>query len=152
MNKTSRLNQRLMRGPGGPARNVIGSLAAVNAYIAPGSANLPAYMPPGVLNQQNQGTTVMPHQRQVNYLIKNPTAHEISDSRLIEISRVRHQMPSGNFEAVNQPVPKPSRLHAALPSRVKSAIHRGHVGLTYGVQEPRKPSAGLINYHTEDRA
>ena len=51
INKTSRLNQRLMSGPGGQAQNVIGSLASVTAYIAPASTNLPAHMPAGLLNQ-----------------------------------------------------------------------------------------------------
>ena len=31
MNKTSRLNQRLMKGPGGAAQNMIGSLASITS-------------------------------------------------------------------------------------------------------------------------
>jgi hypothetical protein len=69
MNKTSRLNQRLMRGPGGLAQNMIGSVATYH-------------------NQQSKDSKVLPAQRQVNYLVKNPTAHEISSSRLVENSKV----------------------------------------------------------------
>ena len=69
MNKTSRLNQRLMKGPGGLAQNMIGAVASRHNAKAPKSG-------------------VLPSQHRVNYLVKNPTSHELSNSRLIENSKV----------------------------------------------------------------
>ena len=65
INKTSRLNQRLMSGKGGVANNVVGSVA-----------------------NSIQEKVVMPSQRRINYLVKNPTSGEITNSRLVENSHV----------------------------------------------------------------
>ena len=83
------------------ANNMIGSLASVNTYIAPGSPNLPNYMPPSLLRPPTTKTSVQAHQQQVNYLVRNPTQNELSDSRLIENSKVRHPMPTGGTSAID---------------------------------------------------
>jgi hypothetical protein len=69
MNKTSRLNQRLMKGPGGLAQNMIGAVANHRGA-------------------QEEASRAQPSHHRVNYLVKNPTSHEMSRSRLIENSKV----------------------------------------------------------------
>lgn len=118
MNKTSRLNQRLMSGPGGQAQNMIGSVANYHS-------------------QQLQDSKVLPAQRQVNYLVNNPTAHEISNSRLIENSKVLK---------TNAKIQENGRNHTSRPD---ATIEKGCLKSSYGYQQKRgKPgefkTGGLV--------
>ena len=88
INKTSRLNQRLMRGPGGAASNVVGSLAQT---------------------AEQEKSAVIPSQRRVSYLVNHPTTNEMSHSRLVEnsLARTSHAALHGSQEVKN-------RIHSAI--------------------------------------
>jgi hypothetical protein len=92
--RTSVLHNRLMKGPGGIVQNTIGSV---------------------------KGNSEKPAMSQVNYLVRNPTTHEISSSRLIENSKVI--------------------MTRATKSRVNSAIHRGNFNTTFNKKLQLNPAS-----------
>jgi hypothetical protein len=112
MNKTSRLNQRLMKGPGGLAQNMIGAVANHHNATEPKSSVLPSH-------------------HRVNYLVKNPTSHELSNSRLIENSKVLKP----NAKTLMNSSAKNHEQEQNRPKRVSSAIERGCLRSSYGYRD-----------------
>lgn len=132
INKTSRLNQRLMRGPGGAASNVVGSLAQT---------------------AEQEKSAVIPSQRRVSYLVNHPTANEISHSRLVEnsLARTSHAALHGSQEVKG-------RLHSAIHQGclrtsyrydAKTGKHGQHGGLVYvdAAFRAQADNSGLASTH-----